>query len=107
MAVPAEVIQDAVAVRLEYLLQRARIVKPSATIDPPLQVSELVPETEPLLGQLEGEKEVRWLAVDSAAKGLFYAYLVSSSLPSLAMPLTCSGIDSNLGARLRDHLESA
>ncbi|KAH7088422.1 THO complex subunit 1 transcription elongation factor-domain-containing protein [Paraphoma chrysanthemicola] len=75
MTVHQEASQDAVALRLDYLLQRARVVKTSSSIDPPLQVSELVPETEPLFRGIEGEKEVRWLAVDSAAKGLFYAYL--------------------------------
>jgi THO complex subunit 1 len=77
MAVPAGESQDAVVARLEHLLQRARIVKPSATIDPPLQVSELVPEDEPLLRDIEGEDEARKLAVDSATKALFYASLVS------------------------------
>ncbi|KAF2828565.1 hypothetical protein CC86DRAFT_454324 [Ophiobolus disseminans] len=72
--------QAAVVARLNYLLQRALVIKPNATIDPPLQVSELVPEEELLLGHLEGEKEVRWLAADSAAKGLFYAYLGSTRI---------------------------
>jgi THO complex subunit 1 len=85
MTVHREASQDAVALRLDHLLQRARIVKTSSTIDPPLQVSELVPENEPLFGKIEGEKEARWLAVDSAAKGLFYAYLVSH-VPMLRVP---------------------
>lgn len=78
---------DAVAPRLDHLLRRARIVKQVASIDPPLQVSELVPEGEPLLGEIEGGKEVRTLAVESAAKSVFYANLVSrcpSSRPSAA-----------------------
>jgi len=83
MSTSTESPRDAVAVRLGHLLQRARVVKPVATIDPPLQVSELVPEDEALLDDLEGEKEARWLAVDSAAKSVFYAYLVSmGSSPS-------------------------
>ncbi len=64
------------APRLDYLLRRACLVKQTTSIDPPLQVSELVPEDEPLLGEIEGEKEVRTLAVESAAKHVFYANLV-------------------------------
>jgi len=95
MAIPTGMSQGAVAGRLDRLLQRARLVKPSATIDPPLQVSELDPEEELHLSELEGEKEARWLAVDSAAKGLFYAYLVSTCSPPQSIPLTCLGIDTN------------
>jgi THO complex subunit 1 len=68
---------DAVASRLDHLLQRARVVKRSTSIDPPLQVSELLPENEPLLGKIEGGDQVRTLAVESAAKSVFYANLVS------------------------------
>jgi THO complex subunit 1 len=77
MAVPAQDSQSAVVARLDYLLHRARDVKRSATIDPPLQVSDLVSDVEPLIGNIEGEDESRKLAVDSAAKSLFYANLVS------------------------------
>lgn len=88
MAISIGTSQDAVAARLDHLLQRARVVKPSATIDPPLQVSALVPEGELLLGELEGEKEARWLAADSAAKRLFYSYLVSAFQLLSVLPLT-------------------
>ncbi|KAL1799709.1 hypothetical protein ACET3X_000051 [Alternaria dauci] len=71
---------DAVAPRLDYLLRRARDVKQSTAIDPPLHVSELVPENEPLLGEIEGGKEVRTLAVESAAKSVFYANLGSTRI---------------------------
>jgi THO complex subunit 1 len=81
MAIHAADSQSAVVARLDYLLQRARHIKPSATIDPPLQVSDLISEDEPLIGNIEGEDEARKLAVDSAAKSLFYANLVSSSHP--------------------------
>jgi THO complex subunit 1 len=88
MAAPDVLPADAVAPRLDYLLRRARVVKQSASIDPPLQVSELVPESEPLLGDIEGGKEVRTLAVESAAKSVFYANLVSHhavvSIPQFA-----------------------
>lgn len=68
---------DAVAPRLDYLLRRARVVKQSTSVDPPLHVSELVSENEPLLGEIEGGSQVRALAVESAAKSVFYANLVS------------------------------
>lgn len=77
MAVSDVLPADAVAPRLDYLLRRARVVKQNASIDPPLQVAELVPENEPLLGEIEGGKEVRTLAVESAAKSVFYVNLVS------------------------------
>ncbi|EMD61169.1 hypothetical protein COCSADRAFT_174485 [Bipolaris sorokiniana ND90Pr] len=80
MAVPGLLPADAVAPRLDFLLRRAREVKRVASIDPPLQVSELVPEGEPLLGEIEGGKEVRTLAVESAAKSVFYANLGSTRI---------------------------
>lgn len=98
MAVPGLLPADAVAPRLDFLLRRAREVKRVASIDPPLQVSELVPEGEPLLGEIEGGKEVRTLAVESAAKSVFYANLVSRHnlvIASLRYLLTCPGIHSN------------
>jgi THO complex subunit 1 len=87
MAVRAQNSQNAVVARLEYLLRRARIVKPSSTIDPPLQVSDLIPEDELLFTEIEGEDESRKLAVDSAAKSLFYANLVSPSPYPLCISL--------------------
>jgi THO complex subunit 1 len=77
MVRPAEESQNAVVTRLNYLLQRARSVKPSTAIDPPLQVSDLVPEDESLFGIIEGDDEACKLAVETAAKSLFYANLVS------------------------------
>ena len=89
MSPPNVLPADAVAPRLDYLLRRARDVKQSTAIDPPLQVSELVPENEPLLGEIEGGKEVRTLAVESAAKSVFYANLVSCYAIALILPV-CS-----------------
>ncbi|KAH7400683.1 nuclear matrix protein [Phaeosphaeria sp. MPI-PUGE-AT-0046c] len=84
MAVSASESQNAVIATLNDLLQRARIVKPSTTIDPPLQVSDLVPDNEPLFQDIEGEDEARKLAVDSAAKYLFYANLGSTRIDDAA-----------------------
>lgn len=107
MAVSASESQNAVIERLNYLLQRARIVKPNTSIDPPLQVSDLIPESEPLFNAIEGEDEACKLAVDSAAKHLFYANLVSHSLQTLYSPLMSLGFDSYRGRCVRDHLEPA
>lgn len=96
MAGPAEPSANAVAPRLDYLLRRARVVKQSTSIDPPLPVSELVPENESLLGSLEGGKEQIALAVENAARTAFYANLVSPPYPDfIIMLLTCEGIHSN------------
>ncbi|KAF2633618.1 nuclear matrix protein [Macroventuria anomochaeta] len=74
MAVPiVGASQISTAARLDELLQRARTVKPSTSIEPPLQVSELVPENGPLFSDINGEKDVLSTAVESAAKGVFYA----------------------------------
>lgn len=86
---------NAVTLRLDDLLRRARVVKQSTSIDPSLPVSELVPESEALLGDLEGEKEVRALAVESAARSIFYANLVCLPYPDPSLLLTCVGINSN------------
>ncbi|KAF1947734.1 nuclear matrix protein [Clathrospora elynae] len=80
MAVADILPADAVAPRIDFLLRRARVVKQSVSVDPPLQVSELVPESEPLIGEIEGGKEVRTLAVESAAKSVFYANLGSTRI---------------------------
>jgi THO complex subunit 1 len=82
MAGPDMSATNAVSSRLDYLLQRARIVKPSVLVDPPLQVADLVPENESLLGDIEGSKDVRFLAVESAARSVFYANIVSCILLS-------------------------
>ena len=104
---PEDVPQDAVALRLDYLLQRARVVKPGTGVDPPLQVSELVPGDQSLLGSIEGDKDVRSLAVDSPAKHLFYAILVCQTSASSNISLTRPGNNSNSRARVCEYLELA
>jgi hypothetical protein len=76
MAVPDIAPDNAMAVRLASLLQRARALKQSTCIDPPLQVPELLSDSEPLLGHSTGTKDVQMLAVDRAAKNIFYSNLV-------------------------------
>lgn len=70
--------QISTAARLNELLQRARNVKTNTSIEPPLQVSELVPDNEPLFGDINGEKEILSTALESAAKSVFYASIVRS-----------------------------
>lgn len=94
MAVADVTSANAVAPRLDYLLRRAQTVKQSFSIDPPLQVADLVPESDLLLGEIEGDKEVRALAIESAAKSVFYANLVSLPSDHLDSTLTDVGIDS-------------
>ncbi|KAH6616512.1 nuclear matrix protein [Boeremia exigua] len=72
--------QGSTAARLNELLQRARIVKPSTSIEPPLQVSELVPEAGPLFSDINGEKEILSTALESAAKGVFYANIGTTKI---------------------------
>lgn len=107
MAVAGVPAASAVTSRLDYLLRRARAVKQSTSIDPSLAVSELVPESEALLGDIEGEKEVRALAVESAARSVFYANLVCLPCPNSSLLLTSVGINSNRRGGVRDRLEFA
>lgn len=78
MAVP-DAAQISTAARLDELLQRAHTVKRGTSIEPALQVAELVRKNESLFSDNNGEKEILSTAVESAAKGVFYAYIVSRS----------------------------
>ncbi|KAF9696953.1 hypothetical protein EKO04_004911 [Ascochyta lentis] len=81
MAVPgADAPQASTAARLDELLRRARTVKPTTTIEPSLQVSELVPDNEPLFSDINGEKDILSTAVESAAKSVFYANIGLTSI---------------------------
>ncbi|KAF2788969.1 hypothetical protein K505DRAFT_254340 [Melanomma pulvis-pyrius CBS 109.77] len=80
MAVADITSNNAIAAKLTTLLQHARSLKQSNSIDPPLQVSELVTDNEPLLGNVTGDKDLRMLAVDSAAKNIFYGKLGSTPI---------------------------
>lgn len=76
MAAPGIEPDNAMAARLTALLQRARALKQSISIDPPLQVSELLSDSESLLGHATGTKDNQMLAVDRAAKNIFYGKVV-------------------------------
>jgi THO complex subunit 1 len=73
MAVSEVPAANAVPSRLDYLLKRARIVKQSTEIEPPLQISNLMPDGQALFSDIEGESS---LAVESAMKQTFYSILV-------------------------------
>lgn len=77
MAVPDAASESALTARLNYLLRRARTIKRSTSIDPPLQVTALVSDNEPVLERIDPDKEIHMLAIESAAKHVFYANLVS------------------------------
>ncbi|KAF2280161.1 uncharacterized protein EI97DRAFT_455084 [Westerdykella ornata] len=65
------------AERLRVLLQRARTVKQSTSLEPPLPVSELVTNTDHILGSVVGDKEVHMNAIETAARNVFYSTLAS------------------------------
>lgn len=75
MALGAGVSTNAIIARLNHLLQRAREVKQSHSIDPPLQVSALIGDDENILGSLQVDKDT--YEIESAAKSIFYSTLVS------------------------------
>lgn len=69
---PSEVMTE----KLRRVLQQARSVKPSTTIDPPLQVSALVPGNEGVFGPISGDKDSHMVAMEDAARNIFYDKLV-------------------------------
>jgi THO complex subunit 1 len=77
MAIPTADPARAVTAKLEELLQRASEIKQQTSIDPPLQVSELAADDEPLLGPVVGDKETHRTVIERAAKNIFYTSLVS------------------------------
>lgn len=77
MAIPDSTPSDAIEERLNELLQNAREVKQSNTIEPPLQVSTLTADDGRLFVPVQGDKEIYTLAFERAAKNIFYSKLVS------------------------------
>lgn len=62
-------------VRLRDLLLRARTVKSSTSINPPLSVSELVPGNEDIFSPTSSDKQ-SLVAFETAARNIFYGLLV-------------------------------
>jgi THO complex subunit 1 len=77
MAVPDVASSDVMVASLEELLQRAREVKQSTSIDPPLQVSEIASESGPIFGKVPKDtSDLHSVAFERAAKKIFYSELV-------------------------------
>jgi THO complex subunit 1 len=77
MAVSNDTSSDVVAAQLKDILRRARTIKQSTTIYPPLPVSELVTNNEPLFTKIPGDNELHLIAFETAARSHFYRILVS------------------------------
>ncbi|PVI06162.1 nuclear matrix protein [Periconia macrospinosa] len=75
MAVATTIPANPATARLNDLLRRAREVKQTSSIDPPLQVSALIEGDEGILGSLQGGKDAP--DIESAAKSIFYSTLAS------------------------------
>jgi hypothetical protein len=68
---------SAITTRLYDLLRRARAIKRSTSIDPPLQVSALVDDGESLIDFPDIGEEPLSSLIEGAAKTIFYASVVS------------------------------
>lgn len=79
MAVSRPLPEAAVIARLKSLVQRARNVKHEISIDPPLHVSTLLLDNEPLLERIE-PNDLRDLTVENAAKNILYPILNSTRM---------------------------
>ncbi|CAI6340290.1 unnamed protein product [Periconia digitata] len=75
MAVIDSATENLFTTRLSELLRRAREWKRSTSIDPPLQVSNLLDEGQGVLGSLQADKETS--EIEIAAKSIFYSTLAS------------------------------
>lgn len=78
MAVPQLSPAEALTARLEKLLERARNVKESTSIEPPLQATDLVGIGEDVVSFVSENKDVHYNAMETAAKKIFYAKIVGA-----------------------------
>ena len=88
MAVSDLAPSDALTARLEELLERARSIKQSAKINPPLLVSELAKDDRGLFAPVSVEKDIHIVAFEKAAKSLFYSKIVGMHRDLLCPLLT-------------------
>jgi hypothetical protein len=79
MAISAVSSQDVLSSRLNVLVRRARTVKKETSIDPPLQISALLEDNEPLVERIE-PRDLRDLTAESAAKSILYPILSSARI---------------------------
>lgn len=70
---PAEVL----TARLEELLERARNVKKSTSIEPPLLVADLLSDGEEVIPFIHENKDIHYNAIETATKRLFYSKICS------------------------------
>ncbi|KAF2653256.1 hypothetical protein K491DRAFT_603281 [Lophiostoma macrostomum CBS 122681] len=80
MAVPDSAPSDTLTLKLEVLLERARDVKQSTSINPPLTVSELAQDGQPLFTLVSSNKDTDIVAFEKAAKAIFYNNLGSKPI---------------------------
>ncbi|KAF2473142.1 nuclear matrix protein [Lindgomyces ingoldianus] len=78
MAASDTALVGATTAKLEELLQRARTIKQATSIDPPLQVSKLATNNESLLGPTVEASDSHMIAIEGAAKHVFYSILASA-----------------------------
>lgn len=75
MAVSEGAPSDVMAVKLDALLLRAQALKKTTSVQPPLQVSELATDEEPLFAPISGDKDMHMIAFETAARNIFYSKL--------------------------------
>ncbi|KAF2115991.1 nuclear matrix protein [Lophiotrema nucula] len=71
---------NAMASRLNELLERVRKSKPGASLASPLAVSQFTPTDEPLFVRPSGDGEVYMTAFETAARTIFYQHLASTQI---------------------------
>lgn len=87
--------------RIQELVRRARTTKQETTINPPLQISALLQDNEPLVEQIE-PKELRELTAESAAKSILYPILNSTRIQDPAFVDVWNLLDVVQGCADRD-----
>jgi len=89
---PAEVL----TARLEELLERARNVKKSTSIEPPLLVADLLSDGEEVIPFIHENKDIHYNAIETATKRLFYSKIVGTHCDvSMDPDLHLAVLDSN------------
>lgn len=73
-----------VTARLQTLLEKARAVKPEASVEPPLPTTDLVADASALHDDFEEnyDQTYRFLTVETASRALFYSLITSNDINS-------------------------
>lgn len=71
-----------VTARLQALLEKARAVKPEASVEPPLPTADLVGDASALHDDFEEkyDQTYRFLTVETASRELFYSFITSTEI---------------------------